>query len=275
MFHFSQGKTMALKFSFLGSGSRGNCTLVESDQWKFLIDLGFSLRQTSETLRYCQTGIENLSAAIITHTHDDHIKKSTVKRLASSNVTLFCRNEHESRIGNWEGFKLLREKHLVRPYADNSFEMLPGVTVQPIAVSHDSPATHGFVFDFKTGNSQFRFVYAADCGFPSTDAISKFIPDADLVALEFNHDEEMERRSGRPWFLINRVLGPQGHLSNRSAANLLGKTKSKKLRGVVQLHLSRDCNRPDLAMTEAQNTLGSLPVHQTAQDTIGPIINIA
>jgi phosphoribosyl 1,2-cyclic phosphodiesterase len=266
---------MALKFSFLGSGSRGNCTLIESDQWKFLIDAGFGLRQTCDSLRTCQTSIENLSAAIITHTHDDHIKKSTVKRLASSNVSLFCRPEHECRINYWDGFRLLQSKHLIHHYTEDRFEMLPGVMVQPIPVSHDSPATHGFVFDFKTTNSEFRFVYAADCGYPSIEAISKYIPDADLVALEFNHDEEMERTSGRPWFLINRVLGPEGHLSNRRAADLLGSKRSKNLRSVIQLHLSRDCNRPDLAMTEARTTLGSLPIHQTAQDTIGPVINIA
>jgi phosphoribosyl 1,2-cyclic phosphodiesterase len=266
---------MALKFTFIGSGSCGNCTLVESDQWKFLIDAGFSMRQTNETLQQCGTSVENIAATIITHTHNDHVKKSTVKRLASSNVSFFCRQEHESQIGHWDGYRLLQSRHLVQHYGDDLFEMLPGVIVQPIPVSHDSPATHGFVFDFKTGHSEFRFVYAADCGYPSIESISRFIPDADLVALEFNHDEEMERTSGRPWFLINRVLGPQGHLSNRNAANLLGNTKSKNLRGIVQLHLSRDCNHPDLAMKEARSTLGTMPIHQTSQDTIGPIINIA
>jgi len=229
---------MSLRFSFLGSGSRGNCTLVESDKWKFLIDVGFGLRRTNDALHQRNISIENISAAVVTHTHDDHVKKSMLKRMHKSNVVLHCHPDHEARIRDWEGYKYLQTKRLVRHYRNERFEMLPGLTVQPIPVLHDSPATHGFIFDFKLGGSEFRFVYAADCGHGSLTTLNRALRDADMIALEFNHDEEMERTSGRPWFLVNRVLGPEGHLSNHHAAQLLGLVKSKKLKNVVQLHLS-------------------------------------
>jgi phosphoribosyl 1,2-cyclic phosphodiesterase len=265
---------MSLRFSFLGSGSRGNCTLVESDQWKFLIDLGFGLHRTNDALHQMNTTIENISAAILTHTHDDHVKKSMIKRIYKSNVVLHCRPEHESRIGEWEGYQYLQAKHLVRHYMDERYEMLPGLMVKPIPVSHDSPATHGFVFDFKLGSSNFRFVYAADCGHASLPTLNREMLDADLIALEFNHDEELERKSGRPWFLINRVLGPEGHLSNNKAAQLVKAVRSKNLRSVVQLHLSQDCNRPELAMNTARQTLQDLTIQQAGQEVVGPVIEI-
>jgi phosphoribosyl 1,2-cyclic phosphodiesterase len=265
---------MGLRFSFLGSGSRGNCTLVESDHWKFLIDLGFGLRRTNEALCKCGISIENISAAIVTHTHDDHVKKSMIKRIYKSNVVLHCCPEHESRIGNWDGYQYLQAKHLVRYYSNETYEMLPGLRVKPFPVSHDSPATHGFVFDFKLGSSDFRFAYAADCGHASLPTLKSELNDADLLALEFNHDEEMERQSGRPYFLINRVLGPEGHLSNVRAARLLADIRASRLRNVVQLHLSNDCNRPELAMKTAKTALPKMTIHQTLQDRIGPIIEI-
>jgi phosphoribosyl 1,2-cyclic phosphodiesterase len=265
---------MGLRFSFLGSGSRGNCTLVESDKWKILIDVGFGLRRTNEALHRRGISIENIAAAILTHTHDDHAKKSMLQRMHKSNIALHCHLEHESRIGDWEGYKHLQVKRLVRHYGVNRFEMLPGLTVKPIPVLHDSPATHGFIFDIKLGGSEFRFVYAADCGHGSLMTLNRELRDADLIALEFNHDEEMERTSSRPRFLINRVLGPEGHLSNKQAAQLLGFVRSKNLKNVVQLHLSRDCNTPELAMSTAKQTVNDLDIHQTCQDCIGPVIEI-
>jgi len=265
---------MSLKISFLGSGSRGNCTLVETAKYKFLIDAGFSLRRTNELLHQCGTSLENISAVILTHTHDDHLKRAMLNRMHKSNIALICRPEHGDCLNSWDGYQWLRGKNLVRHYGQQRFEMLPELMVEPIPLSHDAPATHGFIFDFKLGHSALRFAYVADCGFASLANINAKVHDAHLIALEFNHDEEMERSSGRPRYLINRVLGPQGHLSNVKAANWLKKVQSKNLRQVVQLHLSRDCNLPTLAMNAARMTMGDMTIGQTCQDQIGPIIQI-
>src|SRR5213076_1241688 len=81
----------------------------------------------------------------------------------------------------------------------------------------------------------------------------------DVLAVEYNHDERMQRASGRPQILINRVLGDRGHLSNAQAAELT-RTVARScgpdgLRCLIQLHLSRDCNRPDLAAASGRAAL--------------------
>jgi hypothetical protein len=98
----------------------------------------------------------------------------------------------------------------------------------------------------------------------------------DLLAVEFNHDEEMERSSGRSPHLIARVLGDEGHLSNHQAAGLLravlARTPNGRLRHVVQLHLSRECNRPALARAAAQAILverDGVSLHTAEQDRSG------
>ena len=86
-----------------------------------------------------------------------------------------------------------------------------------------------------------------------------------MLALEFNHDVDLEQDSGRLPSLIERVLGDDGHLSNQQAAALLEeilrRSSSGRLRHLVQLHLSRDCNRPLLAAQAARALLAGLAPH--------------
>src|SRR5262249_58433243 len=95
------------------------------------------------------------------------------------------------------------------------------------------------------------------------DELADALADVDLLALEFNHDVGLERSSGRSPYLIARVLGEEGHLSNEQAANLLREVLRRsppgRLRQLVQLHLSRECNRPHLAPETAQWGLTARP----------------
>ena len=59
-----------------------------------------------------------------------------------------------------------------------------------------------------------------------TGAAADALTDVDLLAVEFNHDVEMQRRSGRPWHLIARNLGDRGHLSNDQGAALVAEVRS-------------------------------------------------
>jgi hypothetical protein len=74
----------------------------------------------------------------------------------------------------------------------------------------------------------------------------------------------LERTSGRTAGLIARVCGDKGHLSNEQAAGLLRavirRSRAGSLRHVVQLHLSRDCNRPALAVRAARAVLAQHPM---------------
>jgi hypothetical protein len=130
----------------------------------------------------------------------------------------------------------------------------------PIEVPHDSAPTFAFRVDGSPdlfGHS-WSLGYASDLGMTPANLIDAF-QDLTVLALEFNHDVEMEERSGRPRNLIERVLGDEGHLSNAQAAESLGRILKSSSRGrlqqVVQLHLSRECNRPRLAQSEAKRVM--------------------
>src|SRR5262249_14746209 len=97
------------------------------------------------------------------------------------------------------------------------------------------------------------------------------------LAVEFNHDVELEKRSARPAFLIARVLGDLGHLSNEQAAEfvraVLARSSPGRLRHLVQFHLSEGCNNRSLARRAARAVLADLPaavrLHTARQDRPG------
>ena len=57
---------VAVRLTILGSGSAGNCTYVETDETRILIDAGFSLRQIRQRLATIGRTPENLTAILIT-----------------------------------------------------------------------------------------------------------------------------------------------------------------------------------------------------------------
>ena len=58
----------------LASGSKGNCTYVESDGARLLVDLGVTAKYVVENLTELQVEPESIDAILITHEHSDHIK---------------------------------------------------------------------------------------------------------------------------------------------------------------------------------------------------------
>jgi phosphoribosyl 1,2-cyclic phosphodiesterase len=159
----------------------------------------------------------------------------------------------------------------------------PGLVALPLPVRHDAGATFGFRFEGGPGlfGPTWAIGYAADLGCWDGD-LAAALAGVDVLALEFNHDEHLQRTSGRPPVLIQRVLGDDGHLSNRQAGDLLAAvhrdTHPAGLRHVVPLHLSRECNRPALALTAARAVLAAADrpaeVHVATQAEAGPTLAI-
>jgi hypothetical protein len=77
--------------------------------------------------------------------------------------------------------------------------------------------------------------------------------DLDVLAIESNYDPHLQRTSGRPIFLQQRIMGGKGHLSNQQAFDAVRAVLDRCERSgarlpshIVLLHRSRDCNCPRL-----------------------------
>lgn len=275
---------MGLRVSVLASGSGGNATLVETESMGVLIDVGLGPKQLAERMRSVGASWSRVQAVVLTHTHSDHWKDASFAQLLTRGIPLYCHAEHHRVPQEYGGnFRLLQKADLVRTFEPwQHIEFDPSLRCRVLPVAHDAGPTFGFRFDtpgtlFESGPS---FGYVADLGHWSAE-LAAALCELDLLAVEFNHDVEMEATSGRRPHLIARVLGDEGHLSNDQGAALVQEVirrSERKLRDVVLLHLSRQCNLPDLARTVAEEALAIVEcrakVHVALQDTAGPCLDV-
>ena len=266
---------MPARFCVLASGSAGNCALVQTDGFGLLIDAGLGPRFVASRLASVGASWRDVNAVVLTHTHSDHWKDWTLGQLRQHGVPFYCSPRHHESLSRYGGeFEPLRAADLVRSFDEGDvLELAAGITVRPIPVPHDADPTFAFRIDGPPGlfGPQWSIGYASDLGEARSELISAFA-DVNMLAIEFNHCERMERASGRPRFLVQRVLGANGHLSNDQAAEAVRAvaraSDPKSLKHVVQLHLSRDCNLPALAQEAGRAALadvGSPATVTTAQ----------
>lgn len=234
-----------MRFCVLGSGSRGNCTLVESGGTSLLIDAGFSGLEIKR--RLCMVGIqpEKLSAVLVTHEHNDHV----------SGVGVVSRQARVPVYANPATFAAAAGK-LGRLFAAREFGTgegfeLGGLQIHPFSISHDTADPVGFVIS----DGEFRLGYCTDTG-RITRLIEYHLKQCHALILESNHDPRMLREGPYPLRLQQRVQSGQGHLANEDAGSLLKKLAGGVLRHVVLAHLSETNNLPELAMRSAKSALG-------------------
>ena len=70
----------------LYSGSSGNCSYIETDNTKILIDCGVSSKKIEEALNSIGVSLKEIDAILISHEHSDHIK----------GLPVICKNYHIS-----------------------------------------------------------------------------------------------------------------------------------------------------------------------------------
>jgi phosphoribosyl 1,2-cyclic phosphodiesterase len=274
--------TMAPYLCSLASGSSGNALLVASAEARVLVDMGLSQRRVKSSLKAAGLAPEEVSAVLLTHTHTDHFSAAAVGFCLAHHVPVYSAEENLRHLArHMAGFRQLGAADLLRPI-DGAAVEIGDVTVESFDVPHDSHGrTLGFRLTLGPPRNRRAVSVATDLGHMPADCLPAFI-DADVVVLESNHDPDMLRSSGRPWPLIERIAGPQGHLANEAAADALaeivGRSHPGRVGSVVLAHLSRDCNTPQLAL-EAQAHLARRHTHPVrlfaaTQWDVGPRIDL-
>ena len=76
-----------------------------------------------------------------------------------------------------------------------------------------------------------------------------------LVLLEANYDEEMLRNGHYPLHLKERILSPNGHLSNSACGIQTRRLVEQGTTHIILGHLSPENNRPHIADQTVQNAL--------------------
>lgn len=224
----------------LGSGSKGNATLIQSDQGNVLVDCGFGLRESLLRLQAKGLDVNELTAILVSHEHGDHSKG--VGMLArKADVPVFC------SAGTYRALlerNILCEQVDVQILAPEQGFALIGLEIFPLAVPHDARET--FQFIFKSLKSQFGIL-------TDTGSITPHLVDCyrscEHLLVEFNHDTDMLWSGPYPQSLKERVSGRLGHLSNHQAIEFLQALDSKLPKTLLVSHVSEKNNCLDAITT--------------------------
>jgi phosphoribosyl 1,2-cyclic phosphodiesterase len=232
---------MAFRFASLGSGSRGNATLVEAGDTCVLIDCGFAAREFAARCERLEFDPARLSAILVTHEHGDHTRGvGAVARRFDLPVCLSHGTWHACRLGALPSPR--------RFAAHDGAFAIGELSIQPVPVPHDAREPIQFVFRHRSS----AFGVLTDLG-SVTPRIVEAFDGVDALLLECNHDPTLLAQGPYPPSLQARVGGRFGHLANAQAAQLLGAIDHARLRHLVAGHLSEQNNHPDLARAALEN----------------------
>lgn len=245
-----------MRFASLGSGSRGNATLVEEGDTCLLVDCGFSVRETEARLTRLGKSAQQLTAVLVTHEHGDHI--NGVGALARKyDLPVWA-------TGGTLAADRLGERVQTQRICSHSAFSVGAIEVQPFPVPHDAREPSQFVF----GNGDRRLGLLTDVG-SYTPHVETCLAGCHALILECNHDYQLLQQGEYPLSLKRRVGGDHGHLSNAQAATILERLDKTRLTQLVAAHLSEKHNTPILARQALAEVLGCAPdwIAVAAQDS--------
>lgn len=199
------------------------------------------MKATETRLSEVNLTLDDIDAVIISHEHSDHIRG--LDMLSGKQGIPILANLDTAKAIQATATKKLSFKIFT---TGESFQF-GDILIHPFSVQHDTLDPVAFTFQTPTT----KLGFCTDLGFATT-LVKAHLQGCDYLLLESNHEPNMVHACPRPPVYKQRVLGRQGHLSNKACATLLSELEHDNLKHIYLAHLSEECNNPDLALKTAR-----------------------
>jgi phosphoribosyl 1,2-cyclic phosphodiesterase len=232
-----------VRFASLGSGSKGNATVIESGETRILIDCGFNRKHTRLRLQELSLDLADLDAVLVSHEHSDHAKG--VVLVCESIDKPFYATYGTARSAGWIDHPLW--------CCINSHDVfqINDLSIRTVVVPHDSQEPVQFV----VSNKRWQVGVLSDLG-----SLTPYVIDAYQnchgLLLEANHDLQLLQQGPYPPALKRRVAGDYGHLNNQQAGELLSCLIWPGMQHILASHISDKNNQLELVQKEFARVLG-------------------
>ena len=236
-----------LRFTSLGSGSSGNGLVVESGTTRVLMDCGFTLADTKARLERVGLAPSQLAGIVVTHEHDDHMGGVARFALRHAIPVYLTRGSAQWLPPDFPAV-------LMRYVDSHTAFSIDALSVEPFPVPHDAREPVQYVFS----DGASRLGVVTDLGSVTQHIVEK-LSGCEALVIECNHDLDMLMEGPYPVSLKHRVSGRFGHLSNSDAGRLVSALERSRLRHLIAAHLSRQNNRPELAVRALSAGAGCEP----------------
>ncbi len=230
-----------MRIKIIASGSKGNCTFIESNNTRLLIDVGINYTRIKKALETINVDPNTLDGIIISHIHSDHIGglSSLIKKV---NIPVFIKEELNEEIR-----KIIPKEQIII-VEDNNIT-INSLNIDIINASHDVPA-----FGFVINDGKVKVLYLTDTGYINRKYY-KMLENLDAYIIESNQDEKMLMEGPYPYILKQRVISDKGHISNKYTGAILDKTIGDKTKYIVLAHLSEKNNTEELAFEQVNEII--------------------
>lgn len=231
-----------MRFASLGSGSAGNCLVIEQATTRILLDCGFGERELVKRLQRLNLEPDQIAGILVTHEHDDHAK-GAFKFAAKYSIPVWLSHGSLKMCERYFPENAPDKAKITLNIIDSHTKFqIEHIEISPYPVPHDAREPTQFTFT----DGQTKLGVLTDAG-SSTQHIEQVLSGCDALVLECNHDLTMLENSAYPYSLKKRVGSRLGHLDNASAAALLAKLDNSKLKHIIAAHLSAKNNTSELA----------------------------
>lgn len=230
-----------MRVCVLSSGSKGNCSYIETNSHKILIDIGNSCAYVERSLRKINVDPDSIDIILITHAHVDHI----------AGLRVFVK-KHKVKVFMTQA--ILKESKLNIDFLkmDKCIKM-DSMVISAIKTSHDVDDSLGYIIE----DGLLSVVYITDTGYIN-ERYYKQLRNKNVYIFESNHDPELLMNNDNyPYHTKIRILGDKGHLSNADSAYYLSEFIGSNTKKVYLAHLSEQNNTDLLALSSLQKRLKS------------------
>lgn len=208
-----------MKLSILGSGSSGNCYIIQNDKEALIIECGVNIGLVKKALDF---NVSKVSGCVSTHRHSDHFGKA--KDIIGSGIDLYASG------GTFENSGL--SGHHVKIMKSLKKYHIGNFMVVPFDVKHDVPEPFGFLIDHpETG----RLLFLTDSFY-----VPQTFSGLNHILVEVNYDPDIldhnTLNGSIPAFVRNRILS--SHMSIDTCLDMLKANDLTNVNNIVLLHLS-------------------------------------
>ncbi len=221
-----------MQVASIGSGSKGNATLLRNQDTCLMIDCGFSLPQFAKRIQRLQIDPTDIDAILVTHEHADHA--GGVCRIAEHYRIPLYMTVGTGNALNFSDYRVINGGQQLE---------LGDLGVEVVTVPHDAAEPVQFVFTDR--GSGRRLGVLTDSGHISPHMLQMY-DRLDGLLLEFNYDQDMLTKGSYPPMLKRRIAGNHGHLSNQQSLRLLQEIDTSRLDCLIAAHISENNNSVDI-----------------------------
>lgn len=228
----------------IGSGSSGNCYLVNINNTKILLECGLPFKKIQKALNY---KVSDIDFCLVTHEHIDHAK--AVKDLMKAGVDCYMTK------GTAEALEVSGHRlKIFRNWAEAKYKTtyVRNILIQPLRTIHDAkePVMY-YIEDIKTTESLLFVTDTAYMAYKIPSYINTLMIECNYVKWLINKRVECGKINVS---LRNRIV--KNHMSLETVLEALEDVKMTRLKKVYVLHLSDGNSDEKLIRDSIEKKLG-------------------